>query len=116
MSDEGWVIDDRRALALIMLTLAPTVAFNIVNDKMAKGLMAALCNMYEKPLASNKVYLMRQLFNLKMTESQLMDKHLNEFNTIMTQLQSVGIDFDDEIKALLILLHFQRAGKGSLHR
>ena len=32
-----------------------------------------------------------------------MDKHLNEFNTIMTQLQSVGIDFDDEFKALVIL-------------
>ena len=32
-----------------------------------------------------------------------MDKHLNEFNNVMTQLQSVGIDFDDEIKALLIL-------------
>ena len=40
---------------------------------------------------------------MKMTESQLMDKHLNEFNNIMTQLQLVGIDFDDEIKVLLIL-------------
>lgn len=25
-----------------------------------------------------------RLFNLKMTESQIMDKHLNEFNIIMT--------------------------------
>ena len=94
---------DRRTLATIRLTLAPIVAFNIVNKRMTKGLMAAICNIYEKPSASNKVYLMRRLFNLKMTESQLMDKHLNEFNTIMSQLQSVRIDFDDEIKALLIL-------------
>ena len=59
---------DTRATT-IKLTLAPTVAFNTVNKMMAKGLMVALCNMYEKPSASNKVYLMRQLFNLKMTRA-----------------------------------------------
>ena len=30
-------------------------------------------------------------------------KHLNEFNTITNQLSSVEIDFDDEIRALILL-------------
>ena len=91
----------------------PTVAFLTVNERTTKGLMAALCNMYEKPSASNNVYLMRRLFNLKIMESQVMDKHLNEFN-IMTQLQSVGIDFDDEINALLILSSLPESWDGTV--
>jgi len=30
-------------------------------------------------------------------------QHLNEFNTIINQLSSVEIDFDDEIRALIVL-------------
>jgi hypothetical protein len=29
--------------------------------------------------------------------------HLNEFNTVTNQLSSVKVDFDDEVRALLIL-------------
>ena len=43
-----------------------------------------------------------------------MDKHLNEFNNIMTQLQSVGIDFDDETNALLILSSLPESWDGTV--
>ena len=66
-------------------------------------LMKALSSMYEKPLANNKVQLIKKLFNLKMVEGSPMAQHLNEFNTITNQLSSVEIDFDDEIRALIIL-------------
>ena len=59
---------DRQALGVIRLTLSRNVAFNIVKEKTTAGLMAALSSMYEKPSASNKVHLMRRLFNLRMTE------------------------------------------------
>ena len=65
--------------------------------------MKALSGMYEKSLANNKVHLMKKLFNLKMTENALVAKHLNEFNTITNQLSFVEIDFDDEIRALIVL-------------
>ena len=77
--------------------------FNIVNEKTTVDLMRALSNMYEKPSASNKVYLMRCLFNLKMAEGASVADHINEFNVITTQLSSVEIDFDDEIKVLILL-------------
>ena len=48
--------------------------------------MAALSKMYEKPSVSDKVFLMKKLFNLKMTDSGSVVEHLNEFNTLTSQL------------------------------
>ena len=66
-------------------------------------LMKALSSMYEKPSANNKVYLMKNLFNLKKAEGIPVAQHLNEFNTITNQLSTVGIEFDDKIRALILL-------------
>ena len=67
------------------------------------NLMKALSGMYEKPSANNKVHLMKKLFNLKMVENVSVAQHLNKFNTITNQLSSVEIDFDDEIRVLIVL-------------
>ena len=74
-----------------------------MKEKTTTDLLKALSSMYKKPLANNKVNLMKKLFNLKMAENALVAQHLNEFNTITNQLSSVEIDFDDEIHALIIL-------------
>jgi hypothetical protein len=73
------------------------------------GLMTALSGMYEKPSANNKVHLMKKLFNLKMVEGADVAKHLNEFNTITNQLSFVEIEFDDEIRALIVLAFLQNS-------
>ncbi|KHN15555.1 Retrovirus-related Pol polyprotein from transposon TNT 1-94, partial [Glycine soja] len=103
MKQEEWNLLDRQALGVIRLTLAKNIAFNIVNEKTTAGLMKALSDMYEKPSAANKVYLMRRLFNLKMREGISVTDHINEFNTILAQLESVQIKFEDEVKALILL-------------
>ncbi|KAE8683538.1 hypothetical protein F3Y22_tig00111200pilonHSYRG00002 [Hibiscus syriacus] len=102
-ANEEKVKIEKQALGIIRLTLSRNVAFNIAKEKTTTGLMAALSSMYEKPSASNKVHLMRRLFNLRITEEALMAQHLNELNTITTQLSSVEIEFDDEIRALILL-------------
>ena len=79
------------------------MAFNITKEKMTKELMQTLVRLYEKPSTSNKVFLMKHLFDMKMAEGGSIVDHLNEFNTITSQLSSVGINFDEEIRALLIL-------------
>jgi hypothetical protein len=68
-----------------------------------KELMDALDKMYEKPSTSNKVFLMKILFNMNMSEGGSITDHLNEFNMVINQLSSVKVDFDDEVRALLIL-------------
>jgi hypothetical protein len=52
---------------------------------------------------SNKVFLMKRLFNMKMSEGGSVADHLNEFNMVTNQLSYIKVDFDDEVRALLIL-------------
>jgi hypothetical protein len=106
MSDEDWDILDRKALGSICLCLAPSVAFNISTKKTTKDLTSNMAKLYEKPSASNKVFLMKHLFNLKMIEGVSLVDHLNEFNTISSQFISLDIKFDEEVRALLILCSF----------
>jgi hypothetical protein len=80
-----------------------SVAFNISKENTMKELMDALSKLYEKTLMSNKVFLMKRLFNMNMSEGGSIAHHLNDFNMVTNQLISVKVDFDDEVMALLIL-------------
>jgi hypothetical protein len=106
MKDEEWEILDRKALGTIRLSPVASLDFNISKEKTSKGLMDTLAKLYEKPSASNKVFLMKRLFNMKMSEGGFIADHLNEFNTVTNQLIYVKVDFDDEVRALLILCSF----------
>ncbi|KAB5537804.1 hypothetical protein DKX38_015337 [Salix brachista] len=98
-----WTLLDRQVLGVIRLTLSRSVAHNVIKEKTTVDLMTALSGMYEKPSANNKVHLMKKLFNLRMSDDMSVAQHLNDFNTITNQLSSVEIEFDDEIRALIIL-------------
>lgn len=103
MDEKDWNLLDRQALDVVRLTLAKNVAYNIVKEMTTYGLIKALSNMYEKPSASNKVYLCRLLFATKLNEGACVADHLNEFNSILSRLTSVDIKFDDEVQALLLV-------------
>ena len=70
MKDEEWEVIDKKELGTIRLCLASSVAFNISKEKTTEGLMSTLSKLYEKPLASKKVFLMKRLFNMKMSEGE----------------------------------------------
>ena len=84
MSNAEWEVLDREALGTIQCSLSKSVTFNISKEKTTENAMAALSWMYEKPLASNKVFLMRKLFSTKMVEGGVVAKHLDEFNMVMS--------------------------------
>jgi hypothetical protein len=44
--------------------------------------MDALDKLYEKPSTSNKLFLMKRLFNMNFSEGVSVADHLNEFNTV----------------------------------
>ena len=46
---------------------------------------------------------MRRFFNLQMSENRSASDHINGFNMIVIQLNSVDINFEDEIKALILM-------------
>jgi len=77
-----------------------------------EGLMSKLYNLYEKPSTLNKVFLMKHLFNMRMSEREFVIDHLNEFNTVTSKLSSIGVTFDDEVTALLFMCSFPKSWNG----
>ncbi|VFQ93400.1 unnamed protein product [Cuscuta campestris] len=114
MSDADWASLDRKAMSVIRLSLTKNVAFNILKEKTAKGIMDALSNMYEKPSAANKIFLIRELVNTKMKEGTSVTEHINKLNSILARLLSVGIKFDDEVQALLLLSSLPDSWSGTV--
>ena len=55
---------------------------------------------------------MKYLFNMKMPKGGSIDDHLNEFNMVTNQLSYVGVNFDDEIMDILLLLSFPEIWNG----
>jgi len=49
---------------------------------------------------------------MKMSEGGSIADHLNDFNTVTSQLSSVGVKFDDEIRALLFLCSLPESWNG----
>ena len=88
MSDIGWQEMDELARSTIMLTLSKSVYFNVKEMKTSFELWQKLCDLYEKKSVASKVYWVKQLVDLKMTEGTSMSSHLNEFNTIFSQLSA----------------------------
>jgi len=70
--------------------------------------MEALSNIYEKPSAAHKVFLIRELVNTRMKEDSSVTEHINKMNSILARLTSVGIKFDDEVQALLLTVDPKR--------
>ena len=117
MTDTEWDILDKKALGPIRLCLTALVAFNISKESTTEGLMLTLAKPYEKPQPQiryflNKVFLMKHLFNMKMSEGGYVVDHLNDFNTVTSQLSSVGVNFDDEVRALLFLCSLPESWNG----
>ena len=55
---------------------------------------------------------MKHLFNMKMSEGGSVADHLNDFTTVTSQLSSVGVNFDDEVRAILFLCSFPESWNG----
>ena len=65
----------------------------------------------KKTSTMNKVYFMRRLFNLQIFDGESIADHINEFNMIISQLRSVEINFEYEIKALVWCHLHRNCGK-----
>ncbi|KAK1416067.1 hypothetical protein QVD17_31855 [Tagetes erecta] len=112
-ADEAvWNSKDRKARGKITLALTRNVAFNIMKEKTARGMITALSNMYEKPSAGNRVFLMRELFTMRMRESGSVTDHINEINSILSRLSSVGMKLDDDTQAVILLSSLPESWSG----
>ncbi|MCO5598041.1 hypothetical protein L7F22_052130 [Adiantum nelumboides] len=104
MNADDWIELDELARSTIMLILHKLMYFNVKDTKGAYGVWTTLRNLYEKKSAASKVYWLKKLIDLRMKETTPMSNHLNEFHTIVSQLQSQGVEFDDFVRAMFLLV------------
>ncbi|MCO5611719.1 hypothetical protein L7F22_065977 [Adiantum nelumboides] len=102
-NDDQWKELDVRARATICLHLGESVFFTIMDKTIAFELWDSLCSAWDGESASNKVFLIKKLMRLSMKEGSSVSSHLNEFNSLYSQLTSKGLNFNDEMKAIFLL-------------
>ena len=74
-----------------------------MDEETATGLWSRLEILYMTKSLSNKLYLKKQLYGLRMNEGTTMLKHLNFFNKIIIDLLAVDVKINEEDKALILL-------------
>ena len=109
ITDEDWDEIDARSLSAIRLCLADDVLLNIVSKKTTTGLWTKLESLYMTKSLTNKIFLKRQLYSLCMKEGTEIVDHLNSFNTLLVQLDSMGVKFEYEDKAITLLCYFPKS-------
>jgi len=103
ITDNEWAKMDERAISAIRLCLADDVLFNIVSETTTAGLWTKLEKLYMTKSLTNRILLKRQLYSLGMKEGTLIANHLNAFNTLLVQLQSIEVKIESEDKAITLL-------------
>jgi hypothetical protein len=64
---------------------------------------------YMKNSLTNIIFLKRQLYNLQMKEGTKFVDHLNVFNTLIGQLYSMEVKYEDEDKVVTLLCSFSKS-------
>ena len=49
------------------------------------------------------MFIMKHFFNMKMSKGGYVTDHLNDFNIITSQLNSIGVNFYKDVRDILIL-------------
>ena len=68
-----------------------------------EGLWDKLGTLYQSKSLVNKLFLWKKLCNLRMKDGDSVTKHLNAFNTVVSQLLSIDFKILDEDKCISLL-------------
>ena len=83
MTDDEWEELYSIMLSTIHLCLEDDVFFNIVEEKSATSLWSKLESIYMTNSVTNKTYLKKQLYGMRVKEGMKITYHLNAFNTLI---------------------------------
>ena len=94
---------DIKAANTIQLSLVDEVMYNVIDEETVTGLWSRLETLYMMKSLSNKLYLKKQLYGLRMNERTTVLEYLNFFNKVINELLAVDVKIDEGDKALIFL-------------
>ena len=98
-----WQKLDRIVRATIQMYLSESVYFTVQSCSTYFELWKTLSDTYEKKVAATKIYLIRRLYNLWMKESDSVQTHLNEYESLCSQISAQRTTIEDELRAMLLM-------------
>ncbi|GJZ85213.1 hypothetical protein Tco_0650552 [Tanacetum coccineum] len=101
--DSKWDKMDGNAIANLHLALADGVLSSIEEKKTAREIWDHLARLYEARTLHNKIFLKRKLYALRMTKSTSVTEHVNNLNTLFSQLTSLDCKIDPQERAKILL-------------
>ena len=75
----------------------------MAKEKTVAGLWAKLENLYMTKSLANRLYIKKKMFSLKMIEGASLNEHIDEFNKVCDELETIDEGLNDESKALLLI-------------
>ena len=94
---------DLKAASTIQLCLTNEVMYNVMDEETTTRLWSGLEILYMKKSLFNKLYLKKQLYELRMNEGTSVLEHLNIFNNVISELLAIDVKINEESKALILL-------------
>ncbi|KAL6538567.1 hypothetical protein OROGR_012555 [Orobanche gracilis] len=92
MTDEQWDVLDEKALSSIQLCLSKEVLREVAKEKNVAALWLKLENLYVTKNLANKLRLKERLYTIRMVEGTPIRSHLDEFNSIIMELENLDIE------------------------
>jgi hypothetical protein len=75
----------------------------VSEEATTKDLWDKLGKLYQSKSLVNKLFMRKNLYNLRMRDGDSVVEHLNTFNTVVIQLVSIEIKISDEDKCIILL-------------
>ena len=76
---------------------------NLYGEGSVVKLWEKLGSLHQSKSLVNKLFLQKKLFHLRMDENDTVTEHLNVYNTLVSQITSIGIKMAKEDKCIIVL-------------
>ncbi|KAL5540237.1 hypothetical protein UlMin_044477 [Ulmus minor] len=99
----------KKAYNTLILSLSDKVLREIVKCKSAAEVWLKLESLYMTKNLSSRLHLNAKFFAWKMTEGRDLQGHIDDFNKLVMDLENIGVEYEDEDKALVLLYSLPRS-------
>ena len=96
LMDYEWEELEEKALFAIQLCLVPHVLQKVLDKTTAVDLWTWLEEPYMTKSLADKIRLKEMLYTFRMAEGTPIQKHLNDFNSVIVDLESLDVKVEDE--------------------
>lgn len=114
-SDPKRLEKDRRVRNLLSMSLSDMVLRKVIKAKTALEMWTALESIYQIKSLPNRFYLKQRFYSYRMDEDKNLDKNLDVFTKLVSDLASLDVEISEEDQAVILLNSLPRCFEPLVH-